>query len=99
MKLSGLSIAVPLWIKIAIIAAVVVAIAAGIRGCADVIDHRTDAAIAAAESKGASRAAAAAATKGLEHVEQGNRAAAAIDRDDGARRAGCLRHSRTPEYC
>jgi Tfp pilus assembly major pilin PilA len=51
------------------------------------------------EEKGAATAAAQAATKGLNNVETGNRAAEKVRTNDDARRAGCLRHSRTPENC
>lgn len=99
MKLTDAIGAVPLWIKIAVAIALVAGVLAGIRGCTTVAKHKTNAAIEAAEGKGAATAAATAATKGLERVEKGNKAAAAVDRDDDARRAGCLRHSRTPENC
>lgn len=52
-----------------------------------------------AQDKGAATAAGAAATKGLKHVENANKAAVAVDRDDAVRRDGCLRYSRTPEHC
>jgi len=91
--------AIPLWAKAAIAGALILAIVVGIRSCADVANHSTDAAVAAGEQKGAASAAAAAATKGLSNVEEGNKAAAAVARDSDARRAGCLRHSRTPENC
>lgn len=51
------------------------------------------------EEKGAATAAAKAATEGLHNVQTGNEAAEAVRRDDNVRRAGCLRHSRTPENC
>jgi hypothetical protein len=51
------------------------------------------------EEKGAATAAAKAATEGLKNVQTGNEAAEAVRRDDSVRRAGCLRHSRTPENC
>lgn len=35
----------------------------------------------------------------IERVEKANEAAAKVERDPAARRAGCLRHSRTPENC
>lgn len=85
--------------KIAGIVLVALAIFAGFRACTATTNHKTDVAIGAAEGKGAATAAAAAATKGLENVEKGNAAAAAVDRDDDARRAGCLRHSRTKQNC
>jgi hypothetical protein len=85
--------------KIAGIVLVAIAIVAGFRSCTAVTNHKTDAAIGAAEQKGAATAAAAAATKGLGHVEKGNAAAAAVDRDPAVRRAGCVRHSRTKQNC
>lgn len=93
--LKGLSLG---W-KIGILVLVGFAIFAGFKICTATTNHKTDAAIGAAEEKGAATAAAAAATKGLENVEKGNAAAAAVDRDPAVRRAGCLRHSRTPENC
>lgn len=51
------------------------------------------------EEKGAATAAAKAATEGMKNVQTGNEAAEAVRRDDNVRRAGCLRHSRTPENC
>lgn len=85
--------------KFAIVILIGIAILAAFKSCTATTNHKTDVAIGAAEGKGAATAAAAAATKGLENVEKGNAAAAAVDRDDDARRAGCLRHSRTPENC
>lgn len=85
--------------KIAGLVLIAIAIVAGFRSCTATTNHKTDAAIGAAEEKGAATAAAAAATKGLENVEKGNAAAATVGRDDDVRRAGCLRHSRTPENC
>jgi hypothetical protein len=94
-KIIGLS---PGW-KIAGVALLAIAIVAAFRTCTATSNHKTDVAIEAAEGKGAATAAAAAATKGLKNVEDGNKAAAAVARDPDARRAGCLRHSRTPEHC
>lgn len=91
--------ALPLGWKAAGLALIAIAIVAGFRSCTAVTNHSTDAAVAAGEQKGAATAAAAAATKGLSNVEEGNKAAAAVARDADARRAGCLRHSRTPENC
>lgn len=85
--------------KFVIVILVGIAIFAAFKSCTATTNHKTDAAIGAAEEKGAATAAAAAATKGLVNVEKGNAAAAAVDRDDDARRAGCLRHSRTPQNC
>jgi type IV secretory pathway TrbL component len=85
--------------KVAGVVLIAIAIFAAFRSCTATTNHKTDVAIGAAEEKGAATAAAAAATKGLVNVEKGNAAAAAVDRDDDARRAGCLRHSRTPENC
>jgi len=85
--------------KIAGFVLIAIAIVAGFRTCTATTNHKTDVAIGAAEEKGAATAAAAAATKGLENVEKGNAAATAVDRDPAVRRAGCLRHSRTPENC
>lgn len=99
MKLTDAIGAVPLWIKIIVAIALVAGIIAGVKGCTAIVNHKTDAAIEAAEGKGAAKSAAAAATKGMERVAEGNKAAATVDRDDDARRAGCLRHSRTPENC
>lgn len=93
--LKGLSLG---W-KIGILVLVGFVIFAGFKSCTATTNHKTDAAIGAAEEKGAATAAAAAATKGLENVEKGNAAATAVDRDPAVRRAGCLRHSRTPENC
>lgn len=94
-NLRALSLA---W-KIAGVVLIAIAIVAGFRSCSATTNHKTDAAIGAAEGKGAATAAAAAARKGLENVEKGNAAAAAVDRDADARRAGCLRHSRTKQNC
>lgn len=91
--------ALSLGTKAIAIALLAIAIFAGFRACTATTNHKTDVANAAAEGKGAATAAAAAATKGLQNVEKGNAAAAAVDRDDDARRAGCLRHSRTKENC
>lgn len=99
MKLPSLSGAVPLWIKIVAAAALFAIIFAGFKSCTATTNHKTDVIAKTGEEKGAATTAAAAATKGLENVEKGNAAAAAVGRDDGARRAGCLRHSRTPENC
>lgn len=85
--------------KIAGVVRIAIAIFAGFRSCTATTNHKTDAAIGAAEEKGAATAAAAAATKGLENVEKGNAAATAVDRDPAVRRAGCLRHSRTKQNC
>lgn len=93
--LKGLSLA---W-KIAGVVLIAIAIVASFRSCTATTNHRTDVAIGAAKGEGAATAAAAAATKGLENVEKGNAAAAAVDRDADARRAGCLRHSRTKQNC
>lgn len=85
--------------KVAGLVLIAIAIFAGFRSCTAITNHKTDVAVDAAEQKGAATAAAAAATKGLENVEKGNAAAAAVDRDADARRAGCLRHSRTKQNC
>ena len=85
--------------KVAGLVLIALAIFAGFRSCTATTNHKTDVAVDAAEQKGAATAAAAAATKGLENVEKGNAAAAAVDRDADARRAGCLRHSRTKQNC
>lgn len=61
--------------------------------------HAVDSGIDAAEEKGAAEARAESAQKGLEHVEQANRAAAEVAVDPVARNAGCKLHSRTPENC
>ena len=58
-----------------------------------------DRAFDTAEQAGASKGAAAAAEKGLTHVENANRAAEAVAHDPAVRDADCLRHSRTPENC
>ena len=94
-NLKGLSLG---W-KVAGLVLIAIAIFAGFRSCTATTNHKTDVAVDAAEQKGAATAAAAAATKGLENVEKGNAAAAAVDRDADARRAGCLRHSRTKQNC
>ena len=38
-------------------------------------------------------------TTTIERTEKANEAAETIERDPDARRAGCLRHSRTPQNC
>jgi hypothetical protein len=91
--------AVPPWGKVVGVMLLAIAIVAGFRACSAASNHKIDAAIGAAEEKGAATAALDAAMKGMEIVEKANAAAAAVDRDDAARRAGCLRHSRTPENC
>lgn len=91
--------ALPLMWKLIGVGLAALAIVAAFKSCTAVTNHSTDAAVAAGEQKGAATAAASAATKGLSNVEEGNKAAAAVARDGDARRAGCLRHSRTPENC
>ena len=90
---------IPVWAKALAAAALLFTIVAGFKSCTAATNHKTDTVARVAEEKDAATSAAAAATKGLENVEAGNKAAAAVARDDGARRAGCLRHSRTPENC
>lgn len=85
--------------KIAALLLIALAIVAGFRSCAAASNHKTDVAVDAAEKKGAASAAATAATKGMANVEQANKAAARVERDPAERRAGCLRHSRTPKNC
>lgn len=91
--------ALSLGAKGAIFVLIAIAIFAGFKACTATTNHKTDTIATSAEEKGAATAAATAATKGLKNVEDGNKAAAAVARDDDARRAGCLRHSRTKENC
>lgn len=90
---------IPLWLKIAGPLLLLAVIIFAARSCTATTNHTTDAGLSAAKSEGAATAAATAATKGLQNVEDGNKAAVAVGSDDDARRAGCLRHSRTPENC
>jgi len=76
-----------------------IAIIAGAALIVLTINGFVDRAFDRAERKGAAASAADAATKGLEHVEQANEAAHKVTLDAAARRAGCLRHSRTPQNC
>ncbi len=94
-SITGLSLG---WKAIAL-ALFALAIVAGFRACTATVNHKTDVIAETAEGKGAATVALEAATKGLQNVEKGNAAAAAVDRDSDVRRAGCLRHSRTRQNC
>ena len=61
--------------------------------------HFVNTAFNRAEEKGASGVRADSAEKGLSNVENANKAAGDVARDDDARRAECLHDSRTPENC
>lgn len=91
--------AIPIWGRVLLGVAALAIIFGGFKSCTATINHKTDVAVDAAEKNGAASAAATAATKGMSNVEQANKAAAKVDRDPAVRRAGCLRHSRTPENC
>ena len=62
-------------------------------------DRAQDNAVGQAREVGASEVREQAATETLNRTLEANNAAEAVRRDPVVRRAGCLRHSRTPENC
>lgn len=64
-----------------------------------IVQHFIDANNTAHRDLGAITITNTALTKTLERTEKANEAAETIVHDDDARRANCLRHSRTPDNC
>ncbi len=99
MKLSGLSAAVPMWVKAAVSVALFVAIIAGFKACTATTNHKTDAGLTAARGEGAATAAAAGLQGVLNDAETANKAGAAVAANHGVRYDVCLQTSDTPENC
>lgn len=85
--------------KAVLVGLLALAIVAGFRSCTATTNHRTDAAIGAAEEKGAATVRAEAAEEGISDVIESHEARKSVDRDAAARYSVCLRTSRTPENC
>ena len=83
------------WFWIVIIGALVAFVFLGKAIVSDWLDDTVE----VSKEAGASGQREADLSETLNRTEKANEAAAEVERDDNARRAGCLRHSRTPENC